>query len=68
MSRPEEPTAHARRKLGRRQIVALVAAVLTLTFILRDTDTVQMALLTIAVVLALWLALALGLLLVTGRK
>jgi uncharacterized integral membrane protein len=67
MSRPEEPT-HARHRLGGRQIVALVVAVLTLTFILRDTDTVQMAFLTIAVVAALWLALALGLLLVTGRK
>jgi hypothetical protein len=68
MSRPEEPTADARRKPGPRRIVALAVTVLTLTFVLRDTDAVQIALLMIAVVAALWLAFALSLLLVTGRK
>jgi len=75
MSRPGQPTAHARRKLGPRQVVAIVVAVLTLIFVLQNRDTVQIAFFTLTVTAALWfvliLVLAIGVLigvLATRRK
>jgi uncharacterized integral membrane protein len=56
-TRPEHPTAHARRRFGTRQIVALTVIALTLIFVLQNRATVQIAFFTLTVTAALWLVL-----------
>jgi lipopolysaccharide assembly protein A len=57
MSRPEHPTARPGRKLGTKQIVALVVAAVTLIFILQNRDTVQITFFALTVTAALWFVL-----------
>jgi uncharacterized integral membrane protein len=57
MTRPERPSAHARRRISPRQIVALVVIALTLIFIVQNRDTVQVHFFGLTVTAALWLLL-----------
>jgi uncharacterized integral membrane protein len=57
MTRPEGPSAHARRRIGPRQIVAIVVIALTLIFIAQNRDSVQVQFFALTVTAALWFLL-----------